>query len=291
MTLQGLAEGFSAGRAGVLRRCEGRSLRHGRGGRAQALIRRAPRRSATRPTISAYPVIFWDLFGEQGHPIRTTISEMGPLLLSRLMDLNDTQEGVLNIAFKIADEEGLLLLDLKDLQALLDDLPPAPTLTTRYGNVAKATVGTVQRSLLVLEQQGASISSASRRSNQRPHATRRRPRLCQCPRRRQADAVAAPLRDLPAVAALRAVRGAARGRRPRQAEARLLLRRGASLFNDAPKALLEKVEQVVRLIRSKGVGVYFVTQNPLDIPDTVSRQLGNRIQHALRAFTPASRRR
>jgi len=236
-----------------------------------------------------FPAVFWDVFGEQGHPVRATISEMGPLLLSRMMDLNDVQEGVLNIAFRVADEQGLLLLDLKDLRAMLGYLAEhADELTTQYGNVSKATVGTIQRQLLVLENQGAAkffgepalalkdlmrTSSDGRgyvnilvadklMSNPRLYATFLLWLLSEL------------FEELPEVGDLD---------KPKLVfffdEAHLL-------FNDAPKALLDRIEQVVRLIRSKGVGVFFVTQNPIDVPDKVLGQLGNRVQHALRAFTP-----
>ena len=236
-----------------------------------------------------FPTVFWDLFGEQGHPIRATISEMGPLLLARLMDLNDTQEGVLNIAFRLADEQGLLLLDLKDLRAILSHVADhAAELTSQYGNVSKATVGTIQRQILVLENQGGAhffgepalvladlmktdrdgrgivniLAADKLMGNPRLYATFLLWLLSEL------------FEELPEVGDTE---------KPRLCfffdEAHLL-------FTDAPKALVEKVEQVVRLIRSKGVGVYFVTQNPLDIPDKVLAQLGNRVQHALRAFTP-----
>jgi DNA helicase HerA-like ATPase len=236
-----------------------------------------------------FPAVFWDVFGEQGHPVRATISEMGPLLLSRMMELNDTQEGVLNIAFRVADEQGLLLLDLKDFRAMLGYLADhAAELTTQYGNVSKATVATIQRQLLVLENQGGTkffgetalaltdlmrTSSDGRgyinilvadklMSNPRLYATFLLWLLSEL------------FEELPEVGDLP---------KPKLAfffdEAHLL-------FNDAPKALLDRIEQVVRLIRSKGVGVYFVTQNPIDVPDKVLGQLGNRVQHALRAFTP-----
>ena len=236
-----------------------------------------------------FPVIFWDMFGEEGHPIRATISEMGPLLLTRLMDLNDTQEGVLNIAFRIADEQGLALLDLKDLRAILAHIAEnAPMLKTQFGNVSAASVGTIQRQLLVLENQGAAnffsepalaISDFMRAdrdgrgfinilaadkliANPRLYATFLLWLLSEL------------FEQLPEVGD------------PEKPKLVFFFDEAHLLFNDAPKALLEKIEQVVRLIRSKGVGVYFVTQNPLDVPETVLAQLGNRVQHALRAFTP-----
>lgn len=238
---------------------------------------------------SGFPVVFWDVFGESGHPIRATISEMGPLLLSRLLNLNDTQAGVLVLAFKIADENGLLLLDLKDLAALLQWIGDnAAQFTTEYGNVSKASVGAIQRNLLTLEQQGAEKffgepalnlddflqTGADGRGHINILAA---DKLMNSPR-----AYAAMLlwmlselfERLPEVGDLP---------KPKLVfffdEAHLL-------FTDIPQSLQEKIEQVVRLIRSKGVGVFFVSQNPLDIPDAVLAQLGNRVQHALRAFTP-----
>ncbi len=242
-----------------------------------------------RSDFRAYPVIFWDLFGEQGHPIRATISQLGPLLLSRLMDLSEAQEGVLNIAFKIAADEKLPLVDLKDLQALLEDLAArADTLTTKYGNITKASVGSIQRSLLVLDQQGAShffgepalkISDLMRtaRDGRGYISVLAADKLMESPRLYATFLLfllSQLFEKLPEVGD------------PDKPKLVFFFDEAHLLFRDAPKALLEKVEQVVRLIRSKGVGVYFVTQNPLDIPDTVSRQLGNRVQHALRAFTP-----
>ncbi len=237
----------------------------------------------------SFPVIFWDLFGTKGHPIRATISEMGPLLLARLMDLNAVQEGVLNIAFRIADEQGLLLLDLKDLRATLAFVAEhAATLTTQYGNVSAATVGAIQRQLLVLENQGADrffgepalqIADLMRidRSGYGTVSILAADTLMGSPRLYATFLLwllSELFEQLPEVGDLD---------KPKLVfffdEAHLL-------FDAAPKALLEKVEQVVRLIRSKGVGVYFVTQNPLDVPDAVLAQLGNRVQHALRAFTP-----
>ncbi len=241
----------------------------------------------------AAPVVFWDVFGRQGHPIRATISEMGPLLLSRLLELNDTQEGVLNIAFALADDEGLLLLDFKDLRAILTHVAErAPELSAHYGNISKATIGTIQRRLLVLEQQGAEhffgepaldlsdlmLVTPDGRGAVNVLAA---DELVQSPRLYATFLLwmlSELFEELPEAGDLE---------KPKLVfffdEAHLL-------FKDAPKALLDKVEQVVRLIRSKGVGVYFVTQNPLDVPQAVLGQLGNRVQHALRAFTPADQK-
>jgi DNA helicase HerA-like ATPase len=234
-------------------------------------------------------VVFWDIYGQQGHPVRATIAEMGPLLLSRMLDLNDTQEGVLNIVFRVADEQGLLLLDLKDLRAVLGFVSDnAADIQTKYGNVAPATVGAIQRQLLVLENQGAdkfigepaldlSDFIAKDKDGRGYINILAADKLMQAPRL-YATFLLWMLTELfahlPEVGDLD---------KPKLVfffdEAHLL-------FTDAPKNLLTAIEQVVRLIRSKGVGVYFVTQNPLDVPDTVLGQLGNRIQHALRAFTP-----
>lgn len=236
-----------------------------------------------------FPTIFWDLFGEQGHPIRATISEMGPLLLSRLMNLNETQEGVLNICFKLADDEGLLLLDLKDLRALLSHVGERTgELTSDYGNVTKATIGTIQRQLLVLEQQGGdsffgepalTIDDLMLRAPDGRGVVNilAADKLMASPRL-YATFLLWLLSELfevmPEVGDLD------------QPKLVFFFDEAHLLFDEAPPALVDKVEQVVRLIRSKGVGVYFVTQNPLDVPDKVSAQLGNRVQHALRAFTP-----
>ena len=237
----------------------------------------------------AYPVAFWDVFGEQGHPLRATISEMGPLLLGRVMNLNDTQSGVLNLVFKVADDGGLLLLDLKDLRAMLQHVADnAKELTTSYGNVSAASVGAIQRRLLELETQGADkfFGEPALDLNDMMQAgddgrgvinILAADKLLASPQL-YATFLLWLLSELyemlPEVGDLD---------KPKMVfffdEAHLL-------FTDAPTALLTKVEQVVRLIRSKGVGVYFVSQNPLDIPDLVLGQLGNRVQHALRAFTP-----
>jgi DNA helicase HerA-like ATPase len=239
--------------------------------------------------VDQFPVVFWDLFGEQGHPIRATISEMGPLLLSRLMDLNEVQEGVLNICFRVADDEGLLLLDLKDLRSMLGFVAEhASELTTKYGNVSKTTVGTIQRQLLVLENQGGEqfFGEPALALKDFIHADRdgrgivnilAADKLMGNPRLYATFLLwllSELFEELPEVGDLA------------QPKLVFFFDEAHLLFNEAPKALFDKIEQVVRLIRSKGVGVYFVTQNPLDVPDKVLSQLGNRVQHALRAFTP-----
>ncbi len=240
-----------------------------------------------------FPVIFWDLFGDQGHPIRATVSEMGPLLFARMMDLNDTQEGVLNIAFRVADEQGLLLLDLKDLRSLLVHIAEdAATLTTQYGNVSAATIGTIQRSLLVLENQaGAKFFGEPALDIKDLMRTDRDGRgfvnilaadkLMQNPRLYATFLLwllSELFEQLPEVGD------------PDKPKLVFFFDEAHLLFDEAPKALLQKIEQVVRLIRSKGVGVYFVTQNPIDVPETVLGQLGNRVQHALRAYTPSEQK-
>jgi uncharacterized protein len=290
VTLQGLAEGFSA--QGVPVFCadvKGDLSGIAEKGEPKSWIEARAKEIGFTPEFQAYPVIFWDLFGKQGHPIRATVSDLGPLLLSRLMDLSEAQEGVLNIAFKIADDEKLPLIDLKDLQSLLENLAArAGDLTTKYGNITKASVGSIQRSLLVLDQQGAAnffgepalkLSDLMRtaRDGRGYISVLAADKLMESPRLYATFLLfllSALFEQLPEVGD------------PDKPKLVFFFDEAHLLFNDAPKALLEKVEQVVRLIRSKGVGVYFVTQNPLDIPDTVSRQLGNRVQHALRAFTP-----
>ena len=241
------------------------------------------------PAWGGSPATLWDIFGEQGHPIRATVSDLGPLLLSRMLDLNDTQEGVLTLAFRVADDEGLLILDLKDLRSMLQHVADrAAELRTRYGQVSSASIGAIQRSLLRLESEGAGIFFGEPMLDvfdwMRTDAQGRgmvnilaADRLMQSPRL-YAVFLLWMLADLyerlPEVGDLD---------KPKLVfffdEAHLL-------FKDAPGALLEKIEQVVRLIRSKGVGVYFVSQNPADIPDSVLGQLGHRVQHALRAYTP-----
>jgi DNA helicase HerA-like ATPase len=236
-----------------------------------------------------FPVVFWDLFGEQGHPIRATISEVGPLLLARLMDLNDVQEGVLNICFRVADEQGLVILDLKDLRAMLTYISDhAAELTVHYGNVSKQTIGTIQRQLLVLENQGGNKFFGEPALALKDFIRTDRDgrgfvnilaadKLMESPRLYATFLLwllSELFEELPEV-----------GDQPKP-KLCFFFDEAHLLFTDAPKALLDKIEQVVRLIRSKGVGVYFVTQNPLDVPDKVLAQLGNRVQHALRAFTP-----
>jgi DNA helicase HerA-like ATPase len=242
---------------------------------------------------AAAPVVFWDLFGEQGHPIRATVSEMGPLLISRMLELNDVQEGVLSVVFRAADEEGLLLLDLKDLQAALTYTSEnAKALGAKYGNVSAATVATIQRKLLTLEDQGGANlfgepalqlsdlmrTDGSGRGYVNILAANK---LIASPRLYATFLLwlmSELFEELPEVGD------------PDKPRLAFFFDEAHLLFRDAPKPLLEKVEQVVRLIRSKGVGVYFVTQNPADIPETVLGQLGNRIQHALRAYSPLDQR-
>jgi DNA helicase HerA-like ATPase len=243
----------------------------------------------SEPQWSACPVVFWDAFGKAGHPVRATISDMGPLLLGRLFNLNDTQQGVLALVFKIADDNGLLLLDAKDLRAMLQHIGDnASQFTTEYGNVSAASIGAIQRSLLEIEQQGGSqfFGEPMLDMNDLMQTDSKgrgvvnilaADKLLNSPKLYSTFLLwmlAELFEHLPEVGDLD---------KPKLVfffdEAHLL-------FNEAPKPLLDKIEQVVRLIRSKGVGVYFVTQNPLDVPETVLGQLGNRVQHALRAFTP-----
>jgi hypothetical protein len=291
VTLQTIAEGFSAFgvpvfMADVKGDLSGISQTGGNNPRA---IERAAQLEIENYAGRAFPTIFWDLFGEKGHPIRTTVSEVGPVLMARLLQLNETQEGVLNIAFKVADEQGLLLLDFKDLQALLQWIAEnAGKLTAEFGNVSKQSVGTIQRQLLTLDQQGGqrffgepalALTDMIRCDSTGLGAINvlAADRLMQSPRLYATFLLwllSELFESLPEVGDLD---------KPKFVfffdEAHLL-------FDDAPKALLSRIEQVVRLVRSKGVGIYFITQNPLDIPESVLGQLGNRVQHALRAFTP-----
>lgn len=237
----------------------------------------------------AVPTLLWDLFGERGHPVRTTMSELGPLLLANILDLNDTQTGILYGCFRIADDQGLLLLDLKDLRALLIWVSDnARTLSKQYGGLPASSLGAIQRRLMVLEQEGAECFFGEPALNLRDlmqkdfsgqgvvsilDATR----LMQTPRLYSTFLLwllSELFETLPEVGD------------PEQPTLVFFFDEAHLLFDSAPKALLEKIEQLVRLIRSKGVGIYFISQNPLDIPDTVLGQLGNRVQHALRAFTP-----
>ncbi len=290
VSLQRLAEGFSrAGTAVFLADVKGDIAGLSQPGDSKpAFLARAKDLGLTYAP-EQFPVVFWDIYGEQGHPVRATISEMGPLLLSRMLDLNDTQEGVLNIVFRVADEQGLLLLDLKDLRAVLGYVSDNTSdIQSKYGNVAPATIGAIQRQLLVLENQGGGKFIGEPALDLKDFIAQDKDgrgyinilaadKLMQSPRL-YATFLLWMLTELfahlPEVGDLD---------KPKLVfffdEAHLL-------FTDAPKNLLTAIEQVVRLIRSKGVGVYFATQNPLDVPDTVLGQLGNRIQHALRAFTP-----
>jgi hypothetical protein len=236
-----------------------------------------------------YPVVFWDIFGEQGHPVRTTVSEMGPLLLSRILNLNEIQSGVLTITFKIADDSGLLLLDFKDLRAMIQFAGDrADQFKTQYGNISTASIGAIQRSLLALEQQGGEKFFGEPALNLQDFMqtdTRGKgiiniitaDKLLQSPRL-YATFLLWMLSEL--------FENLPEAGDPPKPKLVFFFDEAHLLFDELPKVLEEKIEQVVRLIRSKGIGVYFITQNPLDIPETVLGQLGNRVQHALRAFTP-----
>jgi DNA helicase HerA-like ATPase len=290
VSLQVMAEGFA--RAGVpvfAADIKGDLSGISEAGEAKDFILKRAKEMDLAFQPDQFSTVFWDVFGEQGHPVRATVSEMGPLLLARMMDLNDVQEGVLNIAFKVADEQGLLLLDMKDLRAILSFIAEhAADLTTQYGNVSKQTVGTIQRQLLVLENQGADKffgePALSLKDFMRTDSDGRgmvnilvADRLMQSPQLYATFLLwmlSELFEELPEAGD------------PPKPKLVFFFDEAHLLFNDAPKALMDKIEQVVRLIRSKGVGVYFVTQNPIDVPDKVLAQLGNRVQHALRAFTP-----
>ena len=245
-------------------------------------------RGIAQPESQACPTTLWDVFGEQGHPVRATVSDMGPLLLGRMLNLNDTQAGVLNMVFKIADDHGLLLLDLKDLRAMLQYVGDnSSEFTTQYGNVSAASVGAIQRGLLQIESQGGDTFFGE-------------PMLNICDFMQTVDGkgvinilTADKLMNAPRLYATfllwmlsELFEQLPEIGDPEQPKLVFFFDEAHLLFNEAPKALVERIELVVRLVRSKGVGVYFVTQNPLDIPDSVLAQLGNRVQHALRAFTP-----
>ncbi len=259
------------------------------GGENPKVVERVQRLGLKDFRFEGFPVVFWDVFREQGHPVRTTISEMGPLLLSRILTLNEIQSGVLNIIFKIADDHGLLLLDLKDLKAMAQFVGDnAEQFKTQYGNISAASIGAIQRNLLSLEQQGGERFFGEPALDlqdfmQTDPAGKGMINILQADRLMQSPRLYATLllwmlaelfEELPEVGD------------PEKPRLIFFFDEAHLLFDDAPKVLIDKIEQVVRLIRSKGVGVYFVTQNPLDLPETVLGQLGNRIQHALRAFTP-----
>ncbi len=295
VTLQGLAEDFSAAgvpvfMADVKGDLSGISMpgsptfKH-----AAKLEERAKELGMDDYAYADNPAVFWDLYGQQGHPIRTTVSEMGPLLLARLLDLNETQEGVLNIVFRYADEQQMLLLDLEDLQSMLAfTAENAAELTTKYGNVSKASVGTIQRQVLALDSQGGAQFFGEPaleigdfiRCDEKGRGIINILAADQLMRSPKLYAtfllwlLAELFESLPEVGD------------PEKPNLVFFFDEAHLLFDDAPKALQDTIERVVRLIRSKGVGVYFVTQNPIDIPDEVAGQLGNRVQHALRAFTP-----
>ncbi|ALD89998.1 DUF853 domain-containing protein [Cupriavidus gilardii] len=290
VTLQALAQGFS--RLGVpvfMADVKGDLTGISQPGQlSDKLARRLADLGLPEPVWGACPTTLWDVFGEKGHPVRATVSDMGPLLLSRMLELNDTQQGVLNLVFRIADANGLLLLDAKDLRAMLQYVGDnASQFTTEYGNISAASIGAIQRGLVALESQGADVFFGEPMLNLDDFM--------------QTDKGLGMVNILAADKLLHAPRLYATfllwllselfEKLPEAGDLDkpklvFFFDEAHLLFNDAPKALLEKIEQVVRLIRSKGVGVYFVTQNPIDIPDTVLGQLGNRVQHALRAFTP-----
>ncbi len=290
VTLQTLAEGFSGiGVPVFMADIKGDLTGISQAGKfGEKMLATLKERGIDAPAPIACPTTLWDVFGEQGHPVRATISDMGPLLLGRMLDLNDTQTGVLNLVFKIADDNGMLLLDLKDLRAMLTYVGDnAKQFTTEYGNISAASVGAIQRGLLQIEQQGGdkffgepmlniddmmqtvgskgvvNILAADKLMNS--------PRL-------YSTFLLWMLSDLyeklPEIGD------------PEKPKLVFFFDEAHLLFNEAPKVLLERIELIVRLVRSKGVGVYFATQNPLDVPDSVLAQLGNRVQHALRAFTP-----
>ncbi|MBD7942162.1 helicase HerA-like domain-containing protein [Brevundimonas guildfordensis] len=293
VTLQIMAQGFSE--AGVPVFCadvKGDLSGISQDGGLEKFAERAGKMGLTLNGKSA-PVVFWDLYGQKGHPIRATVSDVGPVLLARMLELNDVQEGVLTVAFHVADKEGLLLLDLEDLRALLAHVGEnAQTIGREVGNVSPTSIAAIQRALLQLEQQGGKAffgEPALRLEDMMRTALDGRgqvnvldaTRLMNSPRLYAAFLLwllSELFEQLPEIGD------------PEKPRLVFFFDEAHLLFNDAPKGLLEKVEQVVRLIRSKGVGVYFVTQNPADIPDSVLAQLGNRVQHALRAYTPAEQK-
>jgi DNA helicase HerA-like ATPase len=291
VTLQRLAEGFS--RIGVpvfMSDVKGDLSGISQAGEATPKVaERLAQLKLKDFTYGACPTVFWDVFGKDGHPVRTTVAEMGPLLLARMLNLNGTQQGVLALAFKIADDNALLLLDLKDLRAMLQYVGDnADKFTTQYGNISSASIGAIQRALLELESQGGAQLFGEPALNiadlmQTDAKGRGVINILAADRLMSSPMLYATFllwllselfEHLPEIGD------------PAKPELVFFFDEAHLLFTDAPPGLLQKIEQVVRLIRSKGVGVYFVTQNPLDIPDTVLGQLGNRVQHALRAFTP-----
>lgn len=291
VTLQTLAEGFSnLGVPVFMADVKGdlSGMSQSGGGNAKVEVR-VQQLALTEFSYKKSPVVFWDVFGVKGHPVRTTIAEMGPLLLARLLNLNEVQSGVLNSVFKIADDQGWLLLDLKDLRAMMQYAAEnAAEYQTQYGNISTASVGAVQRGLLELETQGADQLFGEPALNlddlmQTDAAGRGIVNILASDQLFHSPRIYATLLLWLLSELFEQMPEAGDLDKPKLVfffdEAHLL-------FNDAPQALLQKIEQVVRLIRSKGVGVYFVSQNPLDIPDVVLGQLGNRVQHALRAFTP-----
>ncbi|MHC9237786.1 helicase HerA-like domain-containing protein [Pseudooceanicola sp. 502str34] len=299
VTLQIMAESFSArGVPVVLADVKGDLSGLAAAGSATAgthapFTERAEKIGLQDYDYTAFPVIFWDLFGQQGHPVRTTISEMGPLMLSRLLELSEAQEGILNIAFRVADEQGLALLDLKDLQSLLVWLGEnRADLSLRYGNISTQSIGAIQRRLLVLETEGGANflgEPALELSDMMRTDTDGRgvisilaaDKLMAAPRLYATFLLwllSELFEELPEVGD------------PDKPRLVFFFDEAHLLFDDAPKALVDKVEQVARLIRSKGVGVYFCTQNPADVPEDILGQLGNRVQHALRAFTARDRK-
>ena len=291
VTLQKIAESFSQiGVPVFLADIKGDLAGISQAGRIEGKLAAAlAERGIAPPAPLACPTTLWDVFGQQGHPVRATVSDLGPLLLGRMLALNETQRGVLDIAFRVADDRGLLLLDLKDLRAMLQHLGDnAKSFITEYGNISAASVGAIQRALLQLESQGgdpffgepmldiADLMQVDARGMGVVNILAAE-QLMQAPRLYASVLLwllSELFEQLPEIGD------------PEKPRLVFVFDEAHLLFSDAPKALLERIEQVVRLVRSKGVGVYFVTQNPLDIPDTVLAQLGNRVQHALRAFTP-----
>ena len=289
VTLQRVAEAFS--RAGVpvfMADVKGDLSGLAKAGELKGKIKERVEQLAIELPLEACPVVFWDVYGKAGHPVRATVSDLGPLLFGRMLDLNDTQQGVLTLVFKIADDNNLLLLDLKDLRAMLQHVGEnAKQFQTEYGNVSAASIGAIQRGLVELEHQGAELLFGEPALDindliQTDHGRGvinilAADQLMNSPKLYSTFLLwmlSELFEHLPEIGD------------PDKPKLVFFFDEAHLLFSDAPKALLEKIEQVVRLIRSKGVGVYFVTQNPLDVPESVLGQLGNRVQHALRAFTP-----